>query len=220
MKNKKMIALMYGFSAIPVIVLALIYGKLPEMVPTNFGIDGTVNAYGPKSTMIMLALLPAGLGLLMQFLPMIDPRRKAYTVFQKYYDLFALMMTVFMTVMFLIVTVETMHPGTVSIGRIITAMVSCIFVVIGNMMGKVKHNYFFGIRTPWTLSDPDVWIRTHSLGGKIWFVMGILLLPAALLLPEQVFFVLLMAGVLGSVLFITAASYVFFRRKQGNDEQE
>jgi len=218
MKNKRMITLMYGFSVIPVIVLVFTYGRLPEMVPTNFGIDGTVNAYGPKSTMIMLALLPAGLGLLMQFLPMIDPRRKAYTVFQKYYDLFALMMTVFMTVMFLIVTVETLRPGTVSIGRIITAMMSCLFIVIGNMMGKVKHNYFFGIKTPWTLADQDVWIQTHSLGGKIWFIMGILLLPACMLLPEQVFFLLMMVGVIGSVLFLTVISYLFFRRKQQEND--
>ena len=218
MKNKRMLALMYGFAAVPVIVLLLTYGKLPEIVPTHFGIDGTPDAYGPKRTMIFLALLPALLGLLMQYLPRIDPRRQAYAKFQKYYDLFAVFMTVFMTVLFLVILKETMHPGTVSIGRIITAMVACLFIVMGNMMGKVKHNYLFGIKTPWTLADPDVWTRTHSLGGKIWFVIGILMLPAALLLKEQAFFVLLMAGVLGSTVFLFVISYVFFKQKEQEKE--
>ena len=138
--------------------------------------------------------------------------------FQKYYDFFAVFMTVFVTVVFLIATRETLHPGSVSVGRIVTAMVACLFIVIGNMMGKIKHNYLFGIKTPWTLADPDVWVRTHSLGGKIWFIFGILMLPAALLLKEQVFFWLLMAGLLGSVIVLFAASYLFFRQKNREEE--
>jgi len=138
--------------------------------------------------------------------------------FQKYYDFFAVFVTVFVTVVFLIATRETLQPGTVSIGRIITAMVACLFIVIGNMMGKIKHNYLFGIKTPWTLADGDVWVRTHSLGGKIWFIMGILLLPAALLLKERVFFWLMMIGVLGSVIFLFAVSYLFYRQKERDEE--
>ena len=218
MKHKGMIALMYGFCVVPVVVLALTYGRMPDIVPTHFGIDGAPDAYGPKSTMIFLAFLPTLMALMMQFLPKIDPRRQAYVKFQKYYDFFAVFMTVFVTVVFLIATRETLHPGSVSVGRIVTAMVACLFIVIGNMMGKIKHNYLFGIKTPWTLADPDVWVRTHSLGGKIWFIFGILMLPAALLLKEQVFFWLLMAGLLGSVIVLFAASYLFFRKKNREEE--
>ena len=129
MKHKGMIVLMYAFCVVPVVVLALTYGRMPDIVPTHFGIDGAPDAYGPKRTMIFLAFLPTLMALMMQFLPKIDPRRQAYVKFQKHYDFFAVFMTVFVTVVFLITTRETLQPGTVSIGRIITAMVSCIFVV-------------------------------------------------------------------------------------------
>lgn len=214
MKNKRMIALMWAFAVIPAIALILIYTKLPERIPTNFGFDGSVNAYGPRHTLILLALLPAFLGALLQFLPAVDPRRHSYVKFQKYYDFFAVFMVAFLMLVFLVMITETLRPGTISIGRLVTAMLACMFIVVGNMMGKVKHNYLFGIRTPWTLADPDVWTRTHSLGGKIWFLMGVLLLPACMILPEQVFFWLMMIALLGSTIFIFAISYVFFRQKE------
>lgn len=213
MKSKRNIALMWGVSLVPVLILTVIYGKMPETVPTNFGFDGTINAYGPKSTLWMMAGLGPLMALLFQFLPKIDPRKRNYEKFQKYYDIFAIFMELFLLGIDSLLFVEILRPGTVSIGRAVTVLVCLLFLLIGNMLGKIKHNYFFGIRTPWTLSDPDVWNRTHRLGGRMWFVTGVVLLPCCLLLPEKVFFVLLMAGILGSSAVLFVLSYLWYRRK-------
>ena len=37
----------------------------------------------------------------------------------------------------------------------------------------------FGIRTPWTLSNDRVWMRTHRVGGYLLAAAGIVLLVAA-----------------------------------------
>jgi len=50
-------------------------------------------------------------------------------------------------------------------------------VLLGNVMGQVRHNYFVGIRTPWTLADEEVWRRTHRMGGRL-FVLGGLAIAA------------------------------------------
>lgn len=213
MKSKRNIALMWVISLVPIIILIMIYGKMPETVPTNFGFDGTINAYGPKSTLWMLAGMGPLLALLFQFMPRIDPRKRNYEKFQKYYDVFAIFMELFLLGISSMIFVEILRPGTVSIGRSVTVLVCLLFLLMGNMMGKIKHNYFFGIKTPWTLADPDVWNRTHRLGGRIWFVIGILLLPCCLLLPEKVFFVLLMAGILGSTAVLLILSYLWYRQK-------
>jgi len=39
------------------IVFAMYYGSLPALVPTHFGADGTANAWGPKSTLVLLPVL-------------------------------------------------------------------------------------------------------------------------------------------------------------------
>lgn len=213
MKSKRNIALMWVISLVPIIILIMIYGKMPETVPTNFGFDGTINAYGPKSTLWMLAGMGPLLALLFQFMPRIDPRKRNYEKFQKYYDVFAIFMELFLLGISSMIFVEILRPGTVSIGRAVTVLICLLFLLMGNMMGKIKHNYFFGIRTPWTLADPDVWNRTHRLGGRMWFLIGVVLLPCCLLLPEKVFFVLLMAGILGSTAVLLILSYLWYRQK-------
>lgn len=213
MKSKRNIALMWVIAVVPVIILAVVYGRLPETVPTSFGFDGTINATGPKYTLWMLA----GLGLLMaamfQFMPRIDPRKRNYEKFQKYYDVFAIFMELFLLGINCLMLTEILRPGTVSIGRSVTLLLCLLFILMGNMMGKVKHNYFFGIKTPWTLADPDVWNRTHRAGGRMWFVIGVLLMPCCLLLPEKVFFILLMVGILGSTALLFVLSYLWYRQK-------
>ena len=218
MKSRKNLALLWIFSALPAVALLFLYGRLPEQVPTNFGFDGTVNAYSPRSTMWLLALLGPFMALMFQILPQIDPKRRNYVKFQKYYDQFAIFLELFLLVVFSLTLTESLRPGTVSIGRAVTALVSVLLILIGNMMGKIKHNYFFGIRTPWTLADPDVWTRTHSLGGKLWFVLGLVLLPGSFLLPERVFFVLLLTGVLGSAVLLFVISYLWYRGRPQREE--
>ena len=213
MKSKRNIALMWVISLVPIIILIMIYGKMPETVPTNFGFDGTINAYGPKSTLWMLAGMGPLLALLFQFMPRIDPRKRNYEKFQKYYDVFAIFMELFLLGISSMIFVEILRPGTVSIGRAVTVLICLLFLLMGNMMGKIKHNYFFGIRTPWTLADPDVWNRTHRLGGRMWFLIGVVLLPCCLLLPERVFFILLMAGILGSTAVLLVLSYLWYRQR-------
>ena len=213
MKSRRNIALMWVVSLVPLMILTVIYGKMPETVPTSFGFDGTINAYGPKSTLWMLAGMGPLLALLFQFMPKIDPRKRNYEKFQKYYDSFAIFMELFLLGTSCLMFTEILRPGTVSIGRAVTGLVCLLLILMGNMMGKIKHNYFFGIKTPWTLADPDVWNRTHRAGGRMWFLIGVVLLPCCLLLPERVFFIILMAGILGSTAVLLVLSYLWYRQR-------
>ena len=47
-----------------------------------------------------------------------------------------------------------------------TILIGLLYIIIGNVMPKLRFNYVAGIRTPWTLSDERVWDKTHRLGGK------------------------------------------------------
>ena len=45
--------------------------------------------------------------------------------------------------------------------------------------------FYAGIRTSWTLSDENVWFKTHRLGGKVWFAGRILMMVSAIL-PDKI----------------------------------
>ena len=214
MKRKGSILAMWLLALLPLVLVAVFYARLPDEVPMHWGFDGEIDRYGGKNELWLMAALGPLFALLFQFLPRLDPRKRNYEKFQKYYDAFGVVITAFVAVMMGIALVEAFHPGTVSMGRVVSALVGLLFLFLGNLMGKVKPNFFMGIRNPWTLSDPDVWNRTHRLGGGLFFLAGLATAVSAVLLPERITFWVLMGGVLAAALIPTVMSYVWYRRRE------
>ena len=176
MKSKLSIAAMWLLAFVPLVLVAALYRLLPDQVPMHWGFDGVVSRYGSKNELWFLAALGPVFALLFQFLPRLDPKKRSYERFQKYYEAFAVVMTAFIAVIMGIALVESFRPGTLSVGRAVSILLGLLFVFLGNMMGKIKPNYFFGVRTPWTLADPDVWNRSHRLAGRLFFLAGLVIL--------------------------------------------
>jgi uncharacterized membrane protein len=55
-----------------------------------------------------------------------------------------------------------------------------LLVITGNYLGKIRSNFLFGIRTPWTLASDLSWNKTHRLAGRLTVALGFGLLPVAL----------------------------------------
>ena len=99
------------------------------------------------------------------------------------------------------------------VARLVIGGIGLFFMILGNQLSKSRPMYMVGIRTPWTLADPDIWIATHRLGGKLMMVAGLAWLVAAAcgwvgpasLLP---LIVLMMAAGLVPVVY----SYLLWRR--------
>ena len=68
--------------------------------------------------------------------------------------------------------------------RLLGVLVAIMLFVTGNWMGKIRYNYLFGIRTPWTLADERVWDKTHRLTGRLMVLGGVILLIASFVLPR------------------------------------
>jgi uncharacterized membrane protein len=64
----------------------------------------------------------------------------------------------------------------VPVNEAIFAALGVMFMVIGNYLGKTRKNFFLGIRTPWTLASDEVWARTHRLAGRLFIVLGLIML--------------------------------------------
>ena len=216
MKHKGSILAMWLLALLPLVLIAIFYSRLPEQIPMHWGIDGAVHRYGNRSELWLIGALGPLFALLFQLLPRLDPKKRSYEKFQTYYEATALVITAFLAVITGVALVEILHPGTLSIGRVPCVLVGLLFLFIGNIMGKVKPNFFMGIRNPWTISDPDVWNRTHRLGGGLFFLAGLVTVISAVLLREAVTFAVLMTGVLVAALVPTAMSYLWYKSIPGN----
>ena len=96
---------------------------------------------------------------------MIDPLRANIMAFKGYYYGFVLALIAF----FFIVYLQNVlwNLGTqISFGLTLPILLGCLFFFIGIVFEKTKRNWFFGIRTPWTVSSDEVWERRTSSAGR------------------------------------------------------
>jgi uncharacterized membrane protein len=79
-------------------------------------------------------------------------------------------------------------------------------VLVGNTLGKVRHNDVFGIRTHWTLADARVWDKTHRFAGRLMVLAAVALAALAFYYPDHR---LLVAGLVFAAVGPTIAGAVY-----------
>lgn len=184
---------------------------MPDTIPTHFGPSGEPDAWGSKFTVL---LYPAILVLVTVLaVPMIklDPKQGNYERFSKYYYNFFLGFALFFLAMEA-ANIAIAMGAAINVGSIICFMTGVLLFFVGNMMPKIKQNFFFGIKTPWALTDEENWFKTHRVGGKTFAAGGIAIMIAAFIPGESKIWILL-AVILVMTLIPAVYSYLIFKRK-------
>ena len=190
----------------------ILYPKFPDLVPVHWGIDGEVDRYSSKTSVLFLAAVPLFICILFYLIPMIDPRRKNYRYHTKAYHV-CLSLTVLLLIVFNWVSSLIALGYQFDISQIIVFGIGILFVGLGNYMPQIRPNYYFGVRTPWAIENPWVWKKTQRMGGILFMIMGVTLLPFSFL-PDSVLFPILMGMLFGSVALVYLYSYLMFLKAQ------
>ena len=203
---------------LPAVYVFFIYASLPQTVPMHYGSNGAVDRYGDKSEVWTLQWIMLGTSafvfLLFKFLPLIDPKKQikyGEDTFQK----LGLGMVIFLAALNITIIFSTAHHG-FQIHKLIFPLIGLMFVFLGNIMNSIKPNYFAGIRTPWTLESEDNWRATHRLASKVWFAGGIILTILMLFLPPETGIIVFTTCALIMALVPIIYSYMYFRKRQLN----
>ena len=201
-----------GLAIVSLTALAsvLAYPDLPRQMAIHFTADGTPDSYLDRP--LAVALLPAlGVAILGLYavIPRLDPLGENIAEFEGYYDLAAVA-----TVAVLAYTHAAILGYNLGyrfeMGQVIAPLLAAVGLVFGTVVENAKQNWFVGIRTPWTLSDEEVWTRTNERGGLLFKIAG---LVALLAIPfPQYFEVLAIVPLALAALIPSAYSYVLYRR--------
>ena len=155
----------------------------------HWGIDGWPNGWADKSWgLLILPCFNLGLAALSAVLPRFDSRLRSYNPetrasVGRVLGIIGLATTCFLSAMALLI--DAMALGwKFDVLFVVNLGVLLLFVVLGNYLPKLRPNRFAGIRTPWTLKSPEVWIRTHRLFGRIMLLGSLALIPFCLFLPD------------------------------------
>lgn len=193
------------------VAAAVAWPHAPEKIPVHWNLAGEVDRYGGRAEgLLAVPLIALGLYALLLFLPRIDPRRENYAKFAGTYSTLRRAITLFLAVLYAILLTSTFHPGfdgTFAASAAVGGLLACM----GNLFGKLRPNWFVGIRTPWTLSSRESWAKTHRAGGWLFMASGGLIAwtgytrsPAVLVAS----LVVLLGGTLGLVVY----SYIVWSR--------
>ena len=174
MKIRTSVYIQIGLLLISIILSIYYNGKLPETVPTHWNIHNQVDQYGSKLMPVLLGPCMLLFSLLLTVaLPKLSP--KQYEI-DKFESTFAYAMVLVGGLMFFIsfCILKATDGVKMDFGSWFMAAMFIFFALLGNVLGKVRQNFYMGIKTPWTLASPQVWDATHRMAGKLWFFGGIL----------------------------------------------
>lgn len=195
------------------VVITYFYNKLPETIPTHFNLKGEADGWGNKS--IFLSVFPITMiivNLLTFFIYKLDPKRKFESPYDKPLPQLRLLLNVLFVGIFGIVIYSAIN-GQMNSKMLLILLSSILFIGLGNLMHSVKHNYFIGFRTPWTLENEVVWVKTHRLVAKIWVSVGLINVLIVWFVSAEMMMGIFVGTVVTGVLWPFAYSWYEYKKQ-------
>ncbi len=192
--------------------VAWTYPSLPDPMATHWDASGQANDYMAKQHgAAVLAAIPVFMFVIFKLIPVISPRGFRTESFTAVLNILMTASVLFGCVIG-IVSIQAALGANFNISTIVLTAVGLLLMVLGNFMGKVRKNFFIGIRTPWTLASDEVWAKTHRLGGWCFVIAGAVMIVMAILAPTVEWIVYIVVTL---ALVPVAYSYIAYRRIEG-----
>ncbi|MGH9718156.1 MAG: SdpI family protein [Candidatus Acidiferrales bacterium] len=162
------------------IVTIVAYPHLGNSIPVHVNFHGQIDRYGPRWMLFLLGPgVMLGMVVLFAVLPWLSPKHFEVDAFRSTCARIMLIV-VAMFGYFYGVMVWAALGHTANLARATFGGVCLLVALLGNLMGKVRRNFYIGVRTPWTLANERVWSGTHRFAGKSFVAGGLLGLGLAL----------------------------------------
>ncbi len=191
---------------------AFVYPALPDPMPTHWNSAGVADDYTAKPWgAVLLACVPLFVFLVYKLIPVISPRGFRTESFTGVLNILMTVSVIFGAVIG-VVALQAGMGASFNISTVVMVAVGLLLMVLGNFLGKVRKNFFIGIRTPWTLASDEVWAKTHRLGGWCFVIAGLFMALGAVISPGGTWFVYV---VIVAALIPVGYSYLAYRRIEG-----
>jgi len=187
---------------------AWLYPDLPASIPTHWNSHGVADGFSPRLGIFVYSALMLAAIAAWRALPSLSPQRFTIDAFAPTWWQGGVMLVAF------IGYVQCLHAwaaysGGTDMGRATLAGLALLFAFTGNVMGKVRRNFWFGVRTPWALANERVWYATHRMAARAMVAGAALALLLLLLRAPNSWAVAVLAT---SALLPAAWSLLYYKR--------
>jgi uncharacterized membrane protein len=212
--------LVWAIIAVQLIVAVYGFMVLPAIVPIHWGANGQVNGYGPKWIgTFLFPLMSLGIYLLVRVLIAAGPRlggREVTATNLQVAKIVIAGVTLFMLIIQLVMLAAGLGIA-FDMTMVISLAVSVLFIFIGNFMGRMRRNFWMGIRTPWTLTNATVWEMTHRLGGWLFVAVGLVGIVCSFVPAIRLWGVVV--SIIVVTVFLVIYSYVCYQQQTREDHE-
>lgn len=208
-RNRGRIAVSSLAALLPSVIGLILWRRLPELVPVHFNFSGQADNWAGRPFAVFA--LPGFFficQLVCAFAILHDP--KGENIGGKMISILLWVLPVTSMAVGMCIYASALNLK-VDVAVICMTMLGVLHIVLGNVMPKLRHNYTIGIKTPWTLSDPENWYHTHRVAGWSMVTAGVLILAAALWMSPWLLLLLTVAAVILPIVY----SFVYYRRHSG-----
>lgn len=179
---------------IPLIILVLSFvlaiiaiPYMPLLMASHWGISGEVDGYLPRMTaLFLMPFTSLVVYVIFLFLPKLEPYQKNFRQFEGHYNNFMVVIFSFLFYIYLL-TLAWNYGLVFNLTQFMSPGLSVLFFYTATLLENTKMNWFVGIRTPWTMSNPSVWKKTHKLGANLFKLVAFLTL-VGMIFPSLTFY--------------------------------
>ena len=189
---------------------ALLWNRLPDQMASHWNANDQVDGTTPRFWGVsLMPLVTLGMFALFLILPAIDPLKANIAKFRGTFNLFIVLLVVFMLYIHMLTLVWSLGYQNFRMSAAMLPFMGVLFIFIGYMLRQAKRNFFIGIRTPWTLSSDSVWDKTHRLGSVLFMLSGGFAIIGAFF-GGTTAFLLMFIPIIGSTLVLVVYSYLLY----------
>ncbi len=187
-----------------------LYSIMPDEMASHWNTQGEVDGYMTKFWgLFLMPFVSLAVFLLFLLIPKIDPLKKNIEKFREYFDWFIFLIVVFLLYIHSLSIFWNLGHS-FNFSKMMIPALAVLFFAIGIILKKAKRNWFFGIRTPWTLSNDIVWEKTHQMGSRLFKLAAIIIL-IAIFSPKYSIWMILVP-IIAITLYLIVYSYLEYRQ--------
>ena len=192
---------------LPIVAGLILWNRLPEQMPTHWGMDGQVDGWSGKVFGIfglpLILLAVHWLCALATFYA--DPKKQNHS--DKILHL-VLWITPGLSLQLHSFVYAAALGMAVDMNMMMPIFLGLLFTVIGNYLPKCKQNYTIGIKIPWTLDSEENWNKTHRFAGILWVIGGLTVLVLGFFGAVWVYIPIMIAMTIVPVVY----SFLLYRK--------
>ena len=168
MKYQKLFYILM-FSPLVVSVIALCF--LPDFIPAHYNLKNTVDRWGSKYELLIFPIITILFG---QFLLLLGKIAKKQKTQGNNNEKMSLIIGNCSLLIFNIFSGTMIYS--LEFGQMIFLIMGVVFIILGNIMPKLKMNSVLGFRTKWSMKSDEVWKKCQKVSGMTTRISGIVIM--------------------------------------------